>query len=69
MVDERTLVIRDLLLRLEACGIAPEEPWEATFMPGLGWTFEQSVGSASPSSFSAGTGGANATKVQTRSGR
>lgn len=63
MVDERSLVIRDLMLRLEAVGIEPERGFTATFIPGEGWTFEQSDESASSSS-SAGTGGANATKVR-----
>lgn len=63
-MDERQRVIRDLLLRLEEAGIHPERPFDATFIPGVGWTFEQSAESASSSSSSAGTGGVNATKVR-----
>lgn len=63
MVDERQRVIQDLLVRLAELGISPDEPFDATFIPGLGWSFEQNAGSASsPSSSSAVTGGANATK-------
>lgn len=65
MMDERQRVIRDLLLRLEEAGIVPERSFDATFVPGLGWSFEQSAASASSSS-SAVTGGANATKVHQR---
>lgn len=63
MMDERQRVIRDLLLRLEEAGIVPERPFDATFIPGLGWRFEQSSESVSSSS-SAETGVANATKIR-----
>lgn len=42
MVDERQRVIRQLLLRLEESGIAPERGFMADFIPGRGWTFSQS---------------------------
>lgn len=41
MVDERRLVITDLLVRLAELGINPEEPFCAEFVPGRGWTFSQ----------------------------
>lgn len=41
MVDERQRVIRDLLIRLAEAGIVPDRPFDAVFVPGLGWTFEQ----------------------------
>lgn len=66
MVDERQRVIRDLLLRLEAVGISPERPFDASFVPGLGWTFEQVDGSASSPSSSAETGVARAPKIHKR---
>ncbi len=66
MLDERQRVIRDLLLRLEEAGVAPERPFDATYVPGLGWSFEQSSESVSSSS-SAETGGAHATQVRPQS--
>jgi len=60
MVDERQRVIRDLMLRLEAAGIAPDSAFSATFVPGEGWTFaNESDETVSSSSSSAG--GAHAT--------
>jgi len=56
MVDERTLVIRRLLVELERSGIEPESEWYAEFVPGVGWSFHAGDGSASSSSSSAGTG-------------
>lgn len=52
MVDERTRVIRDLLLRLSEVGIEPEAGFTATHLPGEGWIFEPDVGSVSSSSSS-----------------
>jgi len=69
MVDERTLVIRRLLVELQRSGIEPESEWYAEFVPGEGWSFH-AVGdeSASSSSSSAGTGVTNArtTKILPR---
>jgi len=62
MVDERTLVIRDLILRLEAVGINPEEPFTAEFVPGRGWTFSQESRELSSSS----AGVAHGAKVHPR---
>lgn len=59
MVDERQRVIRDLILRLEAAGIAPDEPFTADFLPGQGWRFSQE--SREPPSSSSTAGGDHAT--------
>jgi len=66
MVDERQRVIRDLLQRLAEVGVDPDRPFQATFLPGVGWTFENYDESASSSSSSAGTGGVRGTKVLPR---
>lgn len=64
MVDERQRVIRDLLQRLAEVGISPDEPFDATFIPGRGWSFERHEAVSSSSSFA---GGAHAaTKLQKR---
>lgn len=64
MMDERQRVIRDLLLRLEEVGIRPDEPFDATFIPGAGWSFERHEAVSSSSS---SAGGAHAaTKLQKR---
>lgn len=57
MVDERQRVIQDLLVRLSELGIEPEQPFDATFIPGEGWSFAQE--SREPSS-SLAAGVANA---------
>lgn len=41
MMDERSRVIRDLVIRLEEVGIKPDRPFLADFIPGQGWTFSQ----------------------------
>lgn len=41
MMDERSRVIRDLLIRLHEVGIDPDRPFLADFVPGQGWTFSQ----------------------------
>jgi len=67
MVDERTLVIRGLLVELSKRGIEPESEWTAEFVPGRGWTFyAEGTVSASSSSFSAGTGVTDAAKILPR---
>jgi len=71
MVDERTLVIRRLLVELQRSGIEPESEWYAEFVPGEGWSFHAvGDGSASilSSSSSAGTGvtSARTTKILPR---
>lgn len=58
MVDERQRVIQDLLVRLEEVGISPDEPFDATFMPGRGWTFESRGADGNVSSFSSSRGSA-----------
>jgi len=66
MVDERTRVIRDLLQRLAEAGVDPDRPFQATFVPGRGWVFENYDESASSSSSSAGTGVVHGTKILPR---
>lgn len=65
MVDERQRVIRDLLLRLAENGISPDEPFDATFIPGVGWSFSRHE-AVSPSSFASAGGAHAATKLQRR---
>jgi len=60
MVDERLRVIRDLMLRLEEAGIAPDAGFSATFIPGEGWTFS-SDSHSDVSSSSSVAGGASET--------
>lgn len=53
MVDERTRVLRDLMLRLQEAGIRPDSAFSATYLPGEGWTFsseDHEAGSSSSSS-------------------
>lgn len=59
-MDERSLVIRDLLVRLAEVGINPDRPFLADFIPGQGWTFSQDDRELSSSS----AGGSNAPKVR-----
>lgn len=63
MMDERSRVIRDLLVRLHEVGIDPDRPFLADFVPGQGWAFSQEA--REPSSSSA-AGAPDATKVQPR---
>lgn len=58
MANERERVIVDLLRRLKACGIHPDEPFEATW-DGREWTFSQSEAG------SALTGGAHGVEAST----
>lgn len=54
MVDERQRVLRDLMLRLEEAGIAPDSAFSATYIPGEGWTFTSDEPASGSSSSSAG---------------
>lgn len=67
MMDERQRVVRDLLLRLAECGIAPEEPFTATHLPGEGWTFDADV--REPLSSAAGDKDAEKVRTPLRSTR
>lgn len=62
MMDERTRVIRDLLVRLEEAGIAPDGPFLADFVPGQGWTFSQDDRELPSSS----AGGQDGSRVRTQ---
>lgn len=65
MVDERQRVLRDLMLRLEEAGIAPNAAFSATYVPGQGWTFSsESVEAASSSSSAGGTRETQSSNVQ-----
>jgi len=60
-MDERSRVIRDLLVRLSEVGINPDRPFLADFVPGQGWSFSQEdreLSSSSPREVS------DATKVR-----
>lgn len=64
MVDERTRVLRDLMLRLEEAGVSPDSAFSATFIPGRGWSFESDEHGASGSSSSSAGGTQNAIPTQ-----
>lgn len=71
MMDERARVIRDLLVRLNEVGINPDRPFDAVFVPGLGWRFEQDgqrelVDDASPGASSSSAGGVSETSTVRR---
>jgi len=59
-MDERSRVIRDLLVRLHEVGISPDRPFSVDFIPGEAPRFHDE--SASPSFSPAVTGVANAPK-------
>lgn len=59
-MDERSRVIRDLLIRLAEVGINPDRPFLADFVPGKGWVFSQDDRELSSSS----SGGQDASKTQ-----
>jgi len=63
MLDERSRVIRDLLLRLHEVGIQPDEPFSVDFIPGEAPRFHSE--SAAPSS-SLQSGSSNAAKILPR---
>lgn len=65
MVDERTLVIADLLVRLAEVGINPDRPWSATWIPGAGgWAFAQEPENPKPPSGSSSSSSGGSAKVE-----